>query len=66
MINKLKGTLQHVLLTHQSRVAARLSQKLEDLQATSSKADILAWLKTTDPEQNHKVARAKREPYTCT
>ncbi|KAH7019752.1 ankyrin repeat-containing domain protein [Ilyonectria destructans] len=63
-ISKLKGTLHLALSAYQTRVLNQLSQKFEDLQATSKRAAILSWYKTSDPEQNHKVSRSRHEPYT--
>jgi len=65
-IGKLKATLQLALSTYQARILGEQSQKLDQLGDDSKRAAILAWYKTSDPEQNHKLSRRRHEPNTST
>jgi hypothetical protein len=65
IIDKQKATLQLVLSTYHARMLGQQSHKMEEIQKQSNRAAILAWYKTSDPEQNHKVSRSKHEPDTA-
>ncbi len=63
-IGKRKATLQLALSAYQMRMLGQQSLKLDNMQIQSERAAVLAWYKTSDPEQNHRVSRSRHEPDT--
>lgn len=66
IVGKRTAILQLALSAFQTRMLREQGQNRDKFESNAKRTQIPKWLKSSDPEQNHKLSRSRHEPQTAT